>query len=94
MGLKNVTRIEQQAHEKKWFERFRNKIGATATAVASYAVVSSAHAADADLSSVGAAITGQLSSAQGIVVTVLVAAATITAIIIGYRKLNKGANAA
>ncbi|WP_151801157.1 hypothetical protein [Acinetobacter bereziniae] len=94
MGLKNVTRIEQEAHQKTWFQRFRNKIGATATAVGSYAVVSSAHAEGADLSGIGTAITTQLSSAQGIVVTVLIAAATITAIIIGYKKLNKGANAA
>lgn len=94
MGLKNVTRIDQENHEKSWFQRYRNKLGATATAVGSYAVVSSAHAEGADLSAVGTAITAQLSSAQGIVVTVLIAAATITAIIIGYRKLNKGANAA
>lgn len=92
MGLKNVTRIDQEVHQKTWFERLRDKIGATATAVGSYAVVSSAHAEG--IEAIGTAITGQLSSAQGIVVTVLVAGATITAIIIGYRKLNKGANAA
>ena len=93
MALKNVTRIEQEHHEKTWFQRFRNKIAATSATVGSYALVSSAHA-EADLSGIGTAITGQLTSAQGIVVTVLIAAATITAIIIAYRKLNKGANAA
>lgn len=94
MALKNVTRIEQEHHEKTWFQRFRNKIAATSATVGSYALVSSAHAEGPDLSGIGTAITGQLSSAQGIVVTVLIAAATITAIIIGYKKLNKGANAA
>lgn len=94
MGLKNVTRIDQENHEKSWFQRYRNKLGATATAVGSYGVASSANAAELDLSAIGTAITTQLSSAQGIVVTVLIAAATITAIIIGYKKLNKGANAA
>ncbi|MBJ9905342.1 hypothetical protein [Acinetobacter bereziniae] len=93
MGLKNVTRFEQQAHEKKWFERFRNKIGATATAVGSYALVSSAHAAD-DLTAVGTAVTGQLTASQSIIISIFVVAATLTALIIGYRKLNKGANAA
>ncbi|NUF65011.1 hypothetical protein HUN33_14810 [Acinetobacter bereziniae] len=93
MGLKNVTRIEQQVHEKKWFQRFRNKIGATATAVGSYALVSSAHAAD-DLSAVGTAVTGQLTASQAIIISIFVVAATLTALIIGYRKLNKGANAA
>ncbi|RKG32322.1 hypothetical protein [Acinetobacter rongchengensis] len=93
MALQNVTRIEQEHHQKTWFQRFRNKIAVTSATVGSYALVSSAHA-EADLSGIGTAITGQLTSAQGIVVTVLIAAATITAIIIGYKKLNKGANAA
>ena len=93
MALQNVTRIEQEHHQKTWFQRFRNKIAATSATVGSYALVSSAHA-EADLSGIGTVITGQLTSAQGIVVTVLIAAATITAIIIGYKKLNKGANAA
>ncbi|MFW1958218.1 hypothetical protein ACG91D_22030 [Acinetobacter guillouiae] len=94
MGLKNVTRIDQENHEKSWFQRYRNKLGATATAVGSYGVASSANAAELDLSAIGTAIVAQLSSAQGITVTILIAAATITAIIIGYKKLNKGANAA
>ena len=93
MAYQNVEVIEaQNKHEKSWFNRFKYKLGAGA-AVVSTAVVSTAHAAD-DLTAVGTAVTGQLSSAQTIVVGILVAAATITAIIIGYRKLNKGANAA
>lgn len=92
MAYQNVEVIEaQNKHEKSWFNRFKYKLGACAAAV-STAVVSTAHAEG--LTEVGTAVTGQLSSAQTIVVSVLVAAATITAIIIGYRKLNKGANAA
>ena len=93
MAYQNVEVIEaQNKHEKSCFNRFKYKLGAGAAAV-STAVVSTAHAAD-DLTAIGTAVTGQLSSAQTIVVGILVAAATITAIIIGYRKLNKGANAA
>lgn len=66
MALQNVTLIEQEHHQKTWFQRFRNKIAATSATVGSYALVSSAHAEGADLSGIGAAITGQLSSAQGI----------------------------
>lgn len=93
MAYQNVEVIEaQNKHEKSRFNRFKYKLGAGAAAV-STAVVSTAHAAD-DLTAVGTAVTGQLSSGQTIVVQILVAAATITAIIIAYRKLNKGANAA
>lgn len=94
MGLKNVTRIEQEAHQKTWFQRFRNKIGAIATAVGSFGLVATGTAHAEGLEAVGTAVIGQLTAGQAIIISILVAAATITAIIIGYKKLNKGANAA
>ena len=94
MALKNVEVIEKQEnHEKSWFKRFNKKWATGTTAVATYALVPSAHAAE-DLSAVGTAITGQLSSSGTIIVTILIAAATLTALIIGYKKLNAGAKAA
>ncbi|WP_180644946.1 hypothetical protein [Acinetobacter bereziniae] len=38
MTLKNVEKIEQENHEKSWFQRFRNKIGVGASAVTALAV--------------------------------------------------------
>lgn len=93
MAYQNLEVIKaQDNHEKSWFNRFKHKLGAGVAAVSTVAV-STVHAAD-DLSSVGTVVTGQFASAQTIVVSILVAAATITSIIIAYRKLNKGANAA
>ena len=92
MALTDVTRIDQQTHQKTWFQKFRGRFAAGTAATTGLILANSAHAEG--LSDIGTAITGQLTSAQGIVVSVLIAAATITAIIIGYRKLNKGANAA
>jgi hypothetical protein len=92
MAYQNVEVIEaQNKHQKSWFNRFKYKLGAGAAAV-STAVVSTAHAEG--LSDIGTVFTGQLSSAETIVVTILVAAATLTAIIIGYKKLNSGAKSA
>lgn len=94
MSYQNVTPIEQQeVNQKTWFQRFRNKVAVGSTAVGSYALANTANAAE-DLTAVGTAITGQLGSAGTIIVTILVAAATLTAMIIGYKKLNRGANAA
>ena len=91
MAYSNVEVIEkQEQHAKTWFQRFRNKLGGAA-AVTTLAV-SNAHAEG--LSDIGTVFTGQLSSAETIVVTILVAAATLTAIIIGYKKLNSGAKSA
>lgn len=47
MTLKNVEKIEQETHEKTWFQKFKNKINSklAPVAVASGALVaSSAHA--------------------------------------------------
>ncbi|MDA3451972.1 hypothetical protein MKL33_15020 [Acinetobacter sp. AOR43_HL] len=90
MAYSNVTPMTQQAHQKTWFQKFRGRFAAGTGLI--LAGAGTAHAEG--LTEVGTAITGQLTASQAIIITVLVAAATITAIIIGYRKLNKGANAA
>jgi hypothetical protein len=96
MSYQNVTPIQQQeAHKKTWFQRFRNKVAVGSTAVGSYALANTANAAgEYDLTAIGTAITGQLSASGTIIVSILIAAATLTALIIGYRKLNTGAKAA
>ena len=93
MAYQNVTPMTQQAHQKTWFQKFRGRFAAGTAATTGLILANAAHA-DGGLSDVGTAITGQLTASQAIVISVLIAAATITAIIIGYRKLNKGANAA
>lgn len=92
MAYSNVTPMTQQTHQKTWFQKFRGRFAAGAVATTGLILAGSANAAG--LTEVGTAITGQLTSSEAIVIEVLIAAATITAIIIGYRKLNKGANAA
>ncbi|MBJ8499141.1 hypothetical protein [Acinetobacter oleivorans] len=92
MAYSNVTPIAQQTHQKTWFQKFRGRLAAGTAATTGLILAGSANAAG--LTEVGTAITGQLTSSEGIIIEVLIAAATITAIIIGYRKLNKGANAA
>lgn len=88
MAYQNVEVIQKQKnHEKTWFKRFVGAVGAT-----SVLAVSSAHAAG--LEGVGTAITGQITSAETIITTVLIAAITVTALIIGYKKINAGAKAA
>lgn len=89
MAYQNVEVIQKQKnHEKTWFKRFVGAVGAT-----SVLAVSSAHAADG-LAGVGTAITGQITSAETIITAVLIAAITVTALIIGYKKINAGAKAA
>lgn len=95
MSYQNVTPIQQQeAHKKTWFQRFRNKVAVGFTAVGSYALANTANAAEYDISAIGTAITGQLGASGTIIVTILIAAASLTALIIGYKKLNSGAKAA
>lgn len=93
MALTNVTRIDQQTHQKTWFQKFRGRFAAGTAATTGLILAGAAHA-DSALSPVGTAITGEITGSQAIIISILIAAATITAIIIGYRKLNKGANAA
>lgn len=59
---------------------------------ASYGLVSASHAAGLD--EIGEVIKAQFASAESIVIALLMAAATITAIIIGYKKLSSGAKSA
>lgn len=93
MAYQNVDVIEQQEqHQKTWFQRFRNKLAVGGAAAGALAVTAPARAEG--LADVGTAITAQLTSAEGIITMVLVAAITITALIVGYKKINKGANAA
>lgn len=92
MAYQNVTPMVQENHKKTWFQKYRRSVAAV-SAASTALIVNAAHA-DGDLTAVGTAVTGQLSASQTIVVSILVAAATLTAIIIGYKKLNKGANAA
>lgn len=88
MAYQNVEVIQKQKnHEKTWFKRFAGAVVAT-----SVMAVSSVHAAG--LEGVGTAITGQITSAETIITTVLIAAITVTALIIGYKKINAGAKAA
>lgn len=93
MAYQNVTPMLQETYKKTWFQKFRGRVTAAGAATTGLILANSAHA-DADLTSVGTAVTTQLGSAGTIVVTILVAAASLTALIIGYRKINKGANAA
>ncbi|MCH7378602.1 MULTISPECIES: hypothetical protein [Acinetobacter] len=46
MGLKNVEVIEQQAHEKTWFQKFRGRATSTAVIASTAIVASAANAAD------------------------------------------------
>jgi len=94
MAYQNVEVIEQQVHQKTWFQKFRGRLAASTAATTGLIIASNANAADLDLTAVGTAVTGQLGAAGTIIVSILVAAATLTALIIGYKKLNKGANAA
>lgn len=61
-------------------------------AATSYGLVSASHAEGLD--AIGEVIKAQFSSAESIVISLLIAAATITAIIIGYKKLSSGAKSA
>lgn len=93
MAYQNVEVLELQVvHKKTWFQRFRNKLAVAGTTATALAVTAPANAAG--LEDVGTAITAQITSAEGIITMVLVAAITITALIVGYKKINKGANAA
>lgn len=45
MTLKNVEKIEtQEKHEQSWFQRFRNKFGATAVVATGVVATTGAHA--------------------------------------------------
>lgn len=94
MSYQNVTRINQQeAHKKTWFQRFRNKVAVGSTAVGSYVLANTANAADYDISAVGTVVTGQLGASGTIILQIFLVAAGITALVIGYKKLNSGAKA-
>lgn len=89
MAFQNVEVISVQK-KQAWYSRFATK--AAALVSVSAAAATGAHAEGLD--GVGTAITAQITSAGDIITTVLIAAITVTALIIGYKKINKGANAA
>lgn len=71
MTLKNVEVIEQQAHEKSWFQKFRSKFSSSAASTAlvatGAAVAIPAHAETPDfLSGATAALTGIATSLGGV----------------------------
>lgn len=87
MTLKNVEKIEQETHEKSWFQRFRNKIGVGASAVTALAV-SSAHAVKT--TDVQAAYTAsgatETVDGTGIIIITLVISLSVIGIIIALVK--------
>jgi len=84
---KNVEPMNTLAPVKPKKNWFAGLLGA-----GSLALVSASHAEG--IEDVGTVITSQFASAQTIVISILIAAATITAIIIGYKKLSSGAKSA
>lgn len=87
MSLKNVEKIEQESHEKTWFQRFRNKIGTGAGVVTALAV-SNAHAIKS--TDVAAAYTASGASetidGTGIIIITLVISLAVIGIIISLVK--------
>lgn len=95
MALQNVEKIEQQeVHKKTWFQKFRGRFAAATGATTGLILTNPAHAEGYDISQIGTVITGQLGASGTLIVTILIAAAGLTALIIGYKKLNAGAKAA
>lgn len=71
MTLKNVEVIQQQAHEKSWFQKFRSKFGSRAASTAlvatGAAVAIPAHAETPDfLAGATTALTGIATSLGGV----------------------------
>lgn len=87
MGLQNVEKIEQEKHEKSWFQRFRNKIGVGASAVTALAV-SNANAIK--LTDVSGAYTAsgatETIDGTGIIIITLVISLAVIGIIISLVK--------
>lgn len=65
-----------------------------AVVVGTTTAMASTMASAAELDAIGASLTGEITGAKAVLITLLTAAAIIIAIIVGWKFLKRGANAA
>lgn len=85
MGYQNVEVIEQQAHQKTWFNRFKTKIGVAATAVTAMVVTQGSNAfleaADVTAATTGAGGEAVLKQAGIWILSIVVGVSVVVKII-------------
>ena len=89
MTLKNVEKIEQETHEKTWFQKFKNKINsklAPVAVVSGALVASSAHAEVPDFLATASTSLGGIATSLG---SLFVIAIGITLLVMAF-VISKG----
>ncbi|MFW1816963.1 hypothetical protein ACG9X6_20230 [Acinetobacter guillouiae] len=87
-NLKNVERIQQDHHNKTWFQRFRTKLGVVATTGTAVAVTAPAHAAGS-VEGLFTSISTELGGLSAGALTVITILAGVTALLIGWSYVRR-----